>query len=137
VLSTLPGLALAALCLIALLYTSSYVTLQLPEAWGDARRWPPIGTLLGVASFGFFGENDLASRMPSVLFYAATGVIVFRFAAAVSDRKSALVAAAICYATPIFFQYGHLNAREAGGAFFFCWEPSTLPGTWTPKIPNT
>jgi hypothetical protein len=117
-LGTLIGLALAAICLFALLYASRYVTLQLPEAWGDARRWPPVGTLLGVASYGLLGENEIASRIPSVLFYAGTGIVVFRFAAAVSDRRSALVAAAICYATPVLFEYGHLDFRDVGGAFF-------------------
>ena len=81
-------------------------------------RYPPLGPLLGGASLGLFGMNEVAARLPALIFYLLTGLYVFRIVAAEADESFGVLAAVLCLAAPIFFLYGHLAFAEAGGAFF-------------------
>jgi hypothetical protein len=116
------SVAIKYIALGILLYIALYYNLKtasaLTSGWGWENRWPPLGTILGVVSVLVFGENETAARLPSLLFYLGTGIFVYKIARQVLGWQGGVIAVAVLCSSPIFFQYGHLNFREAGGAFF-------------------
>lgn len=110
-----PALALG----VGILLFASYIMEgRLHHEWGGSLRWPPVGTIATVVSHALLGQTELGARLPSLLFFLLTGVYVYRIVAAEADRWLAVATAIFCLSMPIFFELGHLAARESGGAFF-------------------
>lgn len=105
------------LVLVVLAAVITATVREVPMGWLQC-RWPPLGTIISVVSYALLGTNEVSSRLPALLFYLATGLYVFRITAAVGDKWVAVLAAMLCLAFPVFFQHGHLAARDSGGAFF-------------------
>lgn len=92
---------------------------NLPPEWGQELRWPPLGTLLGVASFTIFGASELSARLATILFYGATLAVLYQtIRCDTGCRLTGLLAIIVCMTSPVFFAYGHLAYREVGGCFF-------------------
>lgn len=87
---------------------------------GNEIRWPPIGTIIGSISVFIFGMNEFAARFPSTIFYLGTGYYVYKILRGndTGRWRIGVCGAVVCLSCPIFFLYGHLDYREAGGAFF-------------------
>jgi 4-amino-4-deoxy-L-arabinose transferase len=69
-----------------------------PDDWRHAHVWlhkPPLVTWVIAASFALFGANELALRVPSVLFSSALVCLVFALARRFASRDAALLAAAL------------------------------------------
>ena len=69
-----------------------------PGDWLHAHVWlhkPPLMTWLIAASYGLFGVNELALRVPSVLLSSALVCLVFAIARRFASERAALVAAAL------------------------------------------
>jgi len=104
----------------AVLFGAGYYLcrLRLGPLWGHELRWPPFGTVAAVVSHGFLGTNEIAARMPALVFYVLTGLYAYRMVAAEHNRWFAFAGAMMLFSMPVFFKFGHISSREAGGAFF-------------------
>lgn len=90
-----------------MLRTGNWVT---PLIDIDVPFWakPPLSTWSTAISYAVFGLNTFAARLPSFVFVAGTGVLVYLFGTAVRDRAFGLLA------TVIFASCG-LSFYLAGG----------------------
>jgi len=86
--------------------------------WGGSPRWPPLGTLAEVLSFSIFGPGEASARLPSLIFFILTGVVLFRLVAQHATLSMAFVAVVSVLSSPAFFTQGQLASRETAGAFF-------------------
>lgn len=93
-------------------------SVEIPAEFGTDNRWPPLGTVLGIMSFSLWGANEFAARFLSLLFYCGTGFFVYKTLESDLGVEAGITGLVICLASPLFFSYGHLDFREAGGAFF-------------------
>ncbi len=88
--------------------------------WGLAERWPPLGTVLMLPLHLVTGGNDIvALRLLSMLFYLGTGYVVYRIVRLEAGQMAALVATTLALTAPALFNWGHYAFREIGGVFFF------------------
>jgi len=108
----------AVFVLPVILYFVIYQGVQLPIELGTDKRWPPLGTILGVLSFSILGANEVAARFFPCVFYCGTGFIIFSFIKTDLGWKAGVVGLVVCLTSPLFFAYGHLDFRELGGVFF-------------------
>jgi hypothetical protein len=92
--------------------------LELGGRWGGSPRWPPLGTLFEVFSLSLFGLNEAAVRLPSLIFFVLTGVLLFVMVARESTPLVGFVAVVSILSSPAFFTQGQLASRETMGAFF-------------------
>ncbi len=100
-------------------FASNYhLMLAVGTRWGGSPRWPPLGTLFEVLAFSVFGPGELAARIPSLVFFLLTGVLLFRFVAFAATPMAGFVAVASVFSSPTFLTQGQLASRETGGAFF-------------------
>jgi hypothetical protein len=86
--------------------------------WGGSPRWPPLGTLVEVLSFSAFGLGEASARLPALLFFMLTGVVLFRMVAHETTPLVAFIAVVSVLSSPAFFTQGQLASRETAGAFF-------------------
>lgn len=77
--------------------------------WEGGVDWEyaPLQCWLQGRSFAIFGENDLAARLPSILFAIGTLLIVHRLGSLLLGRASAVAAVALLAVSPYFVD----NAR--------------------------
>jgi hypothetical protein len=92
--------------------------LEIGGRWGGSPRWPPLGTLFEVVSLSFFGFNEAAARLPSLLFFILTGVVLLCLVSRESSPVVAFVAVVAMLSAPAYFTQGQLASRETMGAFF-------------------
>jgi hypothetical protein len=104
--------------LIAGLALNHQTMLEVGGRWGGSPRWPPLGTLFEVFSFSLFGLDEAAARLPSLLFFVLTGVVVLCLVARESPAPAAFVGVVSILSSPAFFTQGQLASRETMGAFF-------------------
>ena len=67
--------------------------------WGK----PPLSVWLTAASFGIFGLNEFAARLPALLMALATAAVVFDFGRELGGRLRGLVAATILLTSALGF----------------------------------
>jgi 4-amino-4-deoxy-L-arabinose transferase-like glycosyltransferase len=79
---------------------------------------PPLPFWVLAASFRFFGENDLAARLPSVLMALGIVVLTYRIGIALLDRDAALVGVGLLVLCPTFVQNARRCMLEVPNAFW-------------------
>lgn len=101
-----------------MLRTGNWIT---PLIDVDVPFWakPPLSTWAAALSYAMFGINSFAARLPSLLFVAGAGWLVYLLGTATRDRAFGLLA------TVIFFSSG-LTFYLAGGVMT---DPALLLGT--------
>lgn len=73
---------------------------------------PPLFFQAGGMSCRLFGKNAFAVRFPSLVFSLLTVGFVFAAVRKASDRKTAWVAALLCFLNPLFYVYSGLCATD-------------------------
>ncbi len=88
------------------------------RGWGTDYRFPPLRNIAIQPALVIFGANEVGLRAVSLILAALTAVMVYKTLKDEGEPVAGVVGAAICLTCPTFFMYGHLDYREAGGAFF-------------------
>ncbi|TSA56202.1 MAG: hypothetical protein D4R45_01155 [Planctomycetaceae bacterium] len=81
-------------------------------------REPPFGRLVLVISTLFCGGNEIAARLPQLLFLLGAIIYLYRLVLLYSNKQAAILSAFIFGLMPPVFYYTHV-AYLAGGLLFF------------------
>jgi mannosyltransferase len=68
---------------------------------------PPLYFLLMALWMPVFGMGELALRIPSILFYLSTGVVLFVYGSKMEDQRAGLLVALIFLASPLAVYHAH------------------------------
>ena len=86
-------------------------------------REPPFGRLILIISTLLFGGNEIAVRLPQLLFLLGAMIYLYRLVSLYNNKEIALFSTFIFGFIPPVFHYSHL-AWLAGGLLFFIIAPS-------------
>lgn len=79
---------------------------------------PPLHFWILARSFRFFGENDFAARLPTVLMALGLLIITWRIGLRTVGRTAAIGSVGILLVTPLFLEYSRRCMMEVPNAFW-------------------